>query len=260
LKNKYPIFIPSKNRASNCITANNLFEYIYKYSDILKIVVEPQDYNSYLKYFDDENLLQIDKNDMGIAYVRQYIKDYSNKNNYKYHWQMDDDLRFKQRINGKNVKSSPIDMMVKIEDYIDKYSNIGMASFRNSVFAFAQKNNMAYNKQMVSCFILNDIIKSKYRQNTIEDTDYSMQVLTEGYCTVIFNRFLYDNPPQGKNTGGNQTHSLSENKITKCQLNLIKEWNDAFVIEMLEGKNVPSRIKPSRVWNKFEQIPLLNES
>lgn len=251
MKTKYPIYIPSKARSNNCITPNNLYKYDF---NSFKIVIEPQDYKKYKNYFNENNLLQLNKNDMGIAYVRQFIKNHSS--NYSFHWQLDDDLRFKKRINNKNVPYNPIEMFCEVENYIDRHSNIGLAGLRNSVFAFSQKNDIAYNKQIASCVLVNTNTKCKYRKDTIEDTDYSMQILSEGYCTIIFNRLLYDNPPQGKVRGGNSV--IHHSKITELQKNLVKTWDNCFQVEYLEGKSVPSRIKPSRIWQTFEQRPVLN--
>tara|TARA_Y100001938_G_C8098070_1_gene439539 strand:- start:1752 stop:2543 length:792 start_codon:yes stop_codon:yes gene_type:complete len=262
LKNKYPIYILSKGRASNCVSANNLYADNY---DNFKIVVEPQDYNAYKFYFDEINLLQMDKNDMGIAYVRNFIK--NNAKGFKYHWALDDDLRFKKRYYGKNrtynndgTPVSPVEMFCEIEDYVDKYSNIAIAGLRNSAFAFSfdGKDKISFNKQIASCALIKTNIPAKYENNIIEDTDFSMQVLNKNYCTVIFNKLLFDNPPQGKVAGGN-TGDIYHNKITKLQQALSDKWK-CFDIQLLEGKSIPSRIKPSRIWGTFKQRPIPYES
>ena len=49
------IYITSKNRANNCKTANELLNYGH---NTFKIVVEPQDYDSYIEHYNKENVIQ----------------------------------------------------------------------------------------------------------------------------------------------------------------------------------------------------------
>jgi len=60
--NKYPICIVSKDRADICKTHNLLdFKGINHF-----YMVEPQDYNSYVKRFGKDKVIDIKKNDKGI--------------------------------------------------------------------------------------------------------------------------------------------------------------------------------------------------
>tara|TARA_Y100000310_G_scaffold271100_1_gene285406 strand:+ start:220 stop:1023 length:804 start_codon:yes stop_codon:yes gene_type:complete len=252
---EYPVYILSKGRADNCITANNL---IQANCTNFKIVVEPQDYDKYNFYYDKAYLLKLDKNNQGVAYVRQYIKDYDKS---EYHWALDDDLKFKKRIYilamgaYKNIPYNPLEMFREVEAYVKKYKNIGLAGFRNSVWAFKQKNDISFNKQVASCVLVKKNTNAQYNKNIIEDTDYCMQLLTLNYCTVIFNRLLYDAPSQGKEKGGN-TNELYHHKITELQQALVNKWK-CFEIEILKNKKIASRIKPSRIWMTFKQRPIL---
>lgn len=57
-----PIYIPSKGRASLCTTPKTLDALGLPY----KLVVEPQDYESYLEFFSTEQVVPMPENDMGI--------------------------------------------------------------------------------------------------------------------------------------------------------------------------------------------------
>lgn len=249
-KNKYFIFIPSKGRADNCITAKML----EKDDLYFKIVIEPNEYDNYNKYYSSKKLLRLDKNNMGLAYSRQFIKEYSIKNNNKYHWQLDDDLIFYKRENNKNIKSSAIYNINYIEEYVNKYKNIGIAAMRNMVFAFSIKKEISINNQCSSSFLVNNKCKAKYRPDVIEDTDYSMQVLTENYCTLLFNRILFNNPANAKNSGG-CTDGNYYSRVTELQNNLRKNWPGCFELRFNE-KDGLTKVKPSRVWRTFKQRPL----
>ena len=251
MKNKYTIYIPSKKRSNNCKTAIELQK-----EDInFKIVVEKNDLKNYLKFYNKKNIIVLDKENQGIAYARQFIKKYSSNKKELYHWQMDDDLSFLKRKNNKNIKCSALYNIRKIEKYVQKYKNIGIASMRNSVFAFSLKPKYSINRQCVTSFLINNKCKAKFRNNIIEDTDFNMQVLVEGWCTIIFNRLLFNNPPVAKNKGGNTESHYA--KITTLQKNLIKQWPKCFELK-LDEKNGQTKIKPSQIWKKFPQTLLKN--
>ena len=251
MNTKYFIYIPSKGRSSNCLTAKNL---ITDNVTNFKIVIEPQDLDNYSQHFSNKQLLSLNQNNKGIGYSRQFIKEYAKEKKQTFHWQLDDDLNFKKRINNKNVKFNSHELLNEVEDYIDNYTNIMLAGLRNSVFAWTQTKPISLNKQIASCVLLNSFIESRYRSNTVEDIDFSMQVLTEGYCSIIFNELLYDNPPPARQKGGNST--VHYKNITSYQQNFIKEWGDDFKIEYLKNKSTPSRLRPRQVWRKFKQQPL----
>ena len=82
---KFFIYIPSKSR-SDCLTAKKLKEHNIDF----KIVIEPQDYEEYVKKH--SNLLILNRNNQGISYVRQSIINYAKSLNQKYIWMIDDDI------------------------------------------------------------------------------------------------------------------------------------------------------------------------
>ena len=92
MKVNYPIYIPSKGRAEKCITADMLLN-----DDIdFKIVIEEQDYDSYEKKYGKNKLLILPFSDLGLgAYpARNWIKNYAYSKKQKFHWQLDDDLKY----------------------------------------------------------------------------------------------------------------------------------------------------------------------
>tara|TARA_R110000751_G_scaffold55897_5_gene119775 strand:- start:354 stop:1178 length:825 start_codon:yes stop_codon:yes gene_type:complete len=246
--NKYQIFIPSKNRAENCITAQEL---ILEGADFV-IVVEPQDYAAYKKVYSENNLLVLNENDKGIGYVRNFIKNYAANKNLKYYWQIDDDLKFKKRINDKNEYHSACSMLSEIESYVDGHSNIGIAGLRNQVFAWTLKTDMTFNIQCCAANLVRSDMKAQYENEIVEDTDFNMQVLTEGFCTVTFDKLLFMTGTPGKNSGGCSGDTYY-NKITQYQENFIKKWGKGFVInETKDG----TKLKGKGIWKTFKQKPL----
>jgi len=249
------IYIPSKKRFKITYTINLLLNSDRKFF----IVIEPQDKNDYLSKFNIKNLLIIDKNDQGISYVRNWIKNYSIKNNEDYHWQIDDNIKnFKKRSNNKNENIAGPVILSNIENIVDKYTNIGIASPSHTVFAFAAKNEIEVNKQTYSCMLINNKINDvEFRNNVVEDTDYNLQVLSKGFCTLLFKKLLIEKETTMKMAGGNTEISHSGNKRFIRSKGLCKNWPGHFrIIE----KNGVKRIAPSRIWSKFKQLPIPKET
>lgn len=245
-KNKmFPIFIISKGRADLCLTAEILKSEKLDFN----IIIEPQDEINYRKRYD--NLIVMDKDNQGIYYARNYCFKCSTNSNY--HWQMGDNIKaFRKRINNKNIKTSIRQIISEIESTIIKFNNIGGAGLNHSVFAFSKINEIDINKQIYSCMLLNNKINCKFNDNIIEDTDYSMQILNKGLCTLLFNHLLMDKVTTGTMPGGNTNTEHSKVKSYIRYKTLIDKWH---CFQMKQQPNGRFRIKPSRVWNTFKQLP-----
>ena len=248
----FPIFIPSKGRADQCLTAELLKEDGIPFM----IVVEPQEYEEYNTIYEQDELLLLDENNLGLGYSRYFIKNYAKEKGYDYHWQIDDNVkRFMVRRNNKNIQANPKLVLSRAERYINQHNNIGIVGLRHVLYAWTMEDEYTFNNQCVSCVCLKSDTKANYRYNppTVEDTDFSLQILLEGYSTVIFNRLIMEKPPQGQMKGGVST-LYNSGKFTQSQKQLIRQWPNIFELGMGKHK---TKIKPSRIWQKFPQRPQL---
>jgi len=252
---EHPIFIPSKGRADNCRTADRLVDLG---CSNFKIVVEPNDYDGYATHYSTDYLLTLDVNDHGLGYARQWIKAHSAACGDQCHWQIDDDLIFKRWINGKKVTrhDDAIRMLCEVEDVVGRFTNIGIAGLRRQTFAHVMTDPITVNRQPASCVLVNNSTKARYRRGIVEDTDYAMQVLVEGYCTLVFNRLLYDQPSQGIQAGGLTGSVEFDNPMKDQNRELVRQWPGAFQIEYPQDGVRQTRIRPSLVWSKFPQRPV----
>jgi hypothetical protein len=248
-KPKYPIYIPSRQRADTLTTAK-----LFQSENIpFKVVVEPQDAEDYRKHFSDDNLLVMDKNDQGIAYVRNFIREHSIKSGAGFHWQFDDNIKnFAIRQNDKNTPESTIKVLHIAETVNDLYSNIGGVGLYHQAFAFSQTRPILVNKQVYSAMLLNNSTECAFRDGTVEDTDYSLQMLTKKYCTLLFTMLIMNKATTDTMKGGNTEISYSGDGRLQRSLKLQELWPNAFKIVEKNGKH---RIAPSRIWQTFEQIP-----
>lgn len=247
---KYPIFIPSKNRADECYTSDLLKQYNISHY----IVVEPQDYEKYDSKY--PNLIKLDRDNQGLSYARNFIKKLAKEGGFKYHWQLDDDIKqFQVRENGKNVKKDPLSIFNHIESYIDQYVNIAIAGLRDCVFAWTQKYDVSVNKLVASAFIVRSNTDIRWGKDLIEDVDYCMQSLLSGYCTLIFNRLLYQKKPNAVAKGGQLSDSMKYYEL--LNKNVVKKYPESFKLR-LDKKRGIYKLAPSRVWGTFKQRPGVN--
>ena len=247
----FNIYIPSKGRSNNRTTAK-----ICKQENInYKVVVEPQDLLKYSQFHDDKNILVLDKNNQGLTYARNFIKNYSINAGELWHWQIDDDIyNFRVRNNNKNIKSTAKEVLGGIESFVLKFKNIDGAGPRYTIFAFSQNKQVSINQQISSCILVNNSISIKWDPEVVEDTDYSLQLLKRGLCTLLFNTLLIETAPTMKLSGGMTDNEYLGNGRYLRQLALTKKYPGIFDLVIKQGK---SKIKPSRIWRSFKQTPVL---
>ena len=90
-----------------------------------------------------------------------------------------------------------------VENITDQYDNIGASGLCHTMFAFAKNKSVDVNKQVYSCILVNNNLDVKWRENVVEDTDYSLQILSQKYCTLLFNKILIEKEATKVGNGGN---------------------------------------------------------
>lgn len=187
-KPKYPVYVPSKNRAAMCYTA----KFFLNDGVDFKIVVEPGQLESYLKYFDKDLILVLPEDDMRLLGARLWIREHSIANGFDRHWQFDDNIRHMGRLHGGKRIYCNANVGIKVvEDFTDRYENIGISGFNYYMFApNYTKYPYVKNCHVYSASLINNRMPYKWRLFYNDDTDICLQVLDGGMCTVLFNAFL----------------------------------------------------------------------
>jgi hypothetical protein len=204
MKTKYPIYVISKGRWKKRQTQRCLELMGLDY----KIVIESSEYKEYSKYIDDKKIIVLPFENLGQGSIpaRNYVLDHSVKLGYKKHWILDDNIDSFYRLN-RNMKV--ICMSYKIfnaaEDFTDRYSNVAISGFNYNSFVFKNDTIPPYtlNTRIYSCILLNNEIGYRWRGKYNEDTDLSLRVLKDGYCTILFNAFLANKETTLRAKGGN---------------------------------------------------------
>ena len=215
MKNRFPIYIISKGRYDRRPTANALEAMGCEYY----IVVEEDEYDKYKSvvkgtvlilpnnYKEDYDCFWSDDDKRtGPGPSRNFCWDHSISNGFEWHWVMDDNIESIERYNN-NMKvrcnaSTPFYIM---EGFVLRYDNIAIAGPNYSHFCPANEGRapLYFNTRIYSTLLIRNNIPYRWRGRYNEDTDLSLRVLKDGYCTVQFNVFLQGKRATQTVKGGN---------------------------------------------------------
>jgi len=204
---KYPIYIISKGRFDNPLTARALDRMGIEY----RIVVEPSEYQYYILKIDKTKIIclpsDFSKLGLGSIPVRNWVWEHSLEQGYKKHWVVDDNIFKFMRLNrNKRIPCESSKIFRILEDFSDRYENVGLAGFNYQNFAHDRVEMPPYriNTRIYSCILIENSLPFRWRGKYNEDTDLSINVLKCGLCTILLNALLIDKTGTGRNNGGNK--------------------------------------------------------
>lgn len=202
---RWPCYIISKGRwesryTSKALTAMGVPHYI---------VVEEQERESYAAAVSPlATVLVLDEgyqvaydacDDLGMTKskgpgpARNFAWDHAVANGAAWHWVMDDNITHFCRFQ-RNLKVPVGDGTVLrcMEDFCARYENVLMAG--PTYFMFVKRKfkipPFALNTRIYSCNLIRCDAPYRWRARYNEDTDLSLRMLKDGWCTVQFNAFL----------------------------------------------------------------------
>lgn len=253
MNTQHTIYIPSKARANSCTTPHLLMK-----DGITNwlIVIEPQDFRDYAKEFHPGHIVVLDKNDQGLWYSRQFCKDRSISYGDEYHWQLDDDIRsFISRSPGMaSSRPLPCEALREIEEVVEKYSNIGQAGMNQNSWPPGD-NPIKVNRLPVQAFLVNNSVKAKFRTPILNDFDFTLQVLKEGWCTLLFDHIRTNTPPIGTNAGGLNAVYKKQEVMHAVMKSMCNEFGTMTIDKDEKGWH----LRKNRIWSTFKQ-QLIEES
>jgi hypothetical protein len=232
MKNKYPVYIVSKNRWEQRITMRACEEIGLPYL----VVAERDQVDRYATACGIERVIElptqyIDRYDtcdnggeerVGPGAARNFCWDHSISNGHKRHWVLDDNCQHFYRLN-RNAKvrvTSPT-IFRCMEDFCDRYSNLAIAGM-NYHGLCKQRDKvppLVWNTRIYSFLLIENAIPYRWRGRYNEDTDLSLRVLKDGYCTAQFNAFLAEKIFTQRVKGGNTEEFYAhEGTLPKSQM------------------------------------------
>ena len=214
---KYPIYILSKGRADTRLTSKSLERMGVDY----RIVVEDSEYDDYAAVIEPRKVMALptdfrenpkynfpDPNGQigGSIPVRNFIWEHSLANGDERHWILDDNIRHFYRINrNRKHRVSNGTVFRCCEDFTDRYKNVALSGMNYQFFIPKDQGKPPYytNTRIYSCILIKNDIDFRWRGLYNEDTDLSLRVLKDGWCTILFNAFLCGKTATLTMKGGN---------------------------------------------------------
>lgn len=224
---RYPIFIPSKGRAKEVAAAR-----MFSQDGVpFKVVVEPQEREAYEEEWEG-HVITLPENDRGLVFARNWIKEYSISQGAERHWQFDDDVVAMLRLHkGYRMYCASNVALAVAEDFVERYENVGLASFNSEFFCPANNGVVDtkwppfyLNSRCYTCFLMLNSLPNRWRFRYNEDTDMTLQVLADGWCTILFNTFLIRTPATLAKPGGQMVSMYGGDGRLKMSRELERVW------------------------------------
>ena len=237
---RFPIYMPSKSRFDYALTAR----YLTRINVPFRMVVEEQQYDDYARHFPPEKLIVLDpayqrdyqlhmelpeNKSRGSGPARNFIWDLSIAEGHTWHWIMDDNIRKFARLH-QNEKHPVADgtIFYAMEDFVLRYTNIGMAGPNYWSFALARDRLPPFylNTRIYSCNLIRNDLPFRWRGRYNEDTILSLDMLKAKWCTVLFNAFLQEKLVTQHVKGGNtEAFYAEEGTLPKSRM-LVEQQPD----------------------------------
>ena len=251
-KPQYPVYIISKGRAYNPMTAK-LFEAAG--IDYL-IAIEPQEEKEYTEALGRHRLLILPFSNLGLGSfpARNFCWEHAKERGYKYHWLFDDNIIvFRKWINGKRTNISDINTAINFIERDTNLNSTDISGFEEPNFVVkVPKKPFKRNCHVYSAMLIKNSLPYRWRLKYNEDIDLCIQILNGGGNTSSCVYYMADKvSTANKMKGGNQTELYKGNSPEK---NLLK----AKILEAQWPQYVKTVIRFNRIhhlinWKVFKK-------
>ena len=234
---EYPIYIISKGRWDTRLTSRALEEMGVPYS----IVIEPQEYEQYAQVIDPAKILVLPFSNLGQGSIpaRNWVWEHSISQGAERHWILDDNIDGFYRLNyNLKVKSLSGSIFLAAENFVDRYENIALSGFHYFMFASRKCKLPPFikNTRIYSCILIKNDIPYRWRGRYNEDTDLSLRVLKDGWCTILFLAFLSLKQTTMTMKGGNTDELYQDDGRLKMAYSLRQQHPDVVKVTYKWGR------------------------
>lgn len=232
---RYPVYVLSKNRAELCLTARMLVRDRIPF----RLCVEEPQAEAYATEFGD-HVEVVPFVDEGPIVVRNWIWEHALASGAERHWILDDNIRAVQRWHqgARNACDSHV-AFSEVEEFTDRYTNIAIAGMNYVMFASGTQPPFLLNTRVYSCLLIRNDLPYRWRGTFNSDTDLSLQVLSGGWCTVLFNAFVVEKITSMKMAGGNTERYAGDGRLEMAR-ELERAWPG--VVEVKRRYNRPQHV------------------
>lgn len=213
----FPIYIVSKGRAENGLTTRALFEMGVPHFIVVEafeaeaykngrcfgeVLILPEKYKHDYDLCDEHGFLK----STGPGPARNFCIDHSLQNGFLRHWVMDDNIDAFHYLNkNQKIEVRSGSTLRASEDFVCRYANVPVAGLNYYSFCKTTDKVPPYvlNTRIYSCLLIDNLSGYRWRGRYNEDTDLSLRVLKDGFCTIQFNAFLCGKITTQRMRGGN---------------------------------------------------------
>ena len=241
----YPVYIISKGRWESRLTSKALEWMAVPYH----IVIEPQEYDQYAAMIDPDKILVLPFSnlDQGSIPARNWVWEHSIEQGAARHWILDDNIRdFRRYYDHKRIRVDDGVLFRMAEDFTDRYKNIALSGLQYSMFTVTEitkeKPPVQLNTRIYSCILILNTLPQRWRGRYNEDTDLSLRVLKDGWCTVLFNKFLCTKQTTMQMKGGNTDELYRQDEQFDGRLEMAKSLQ----------RQHPDVVKITRKWGRWQ--------
>lgn len=239
----YPVYIISKGRWESRLTSKALENAGVPYH----IVVEPQEYDQYAAVIDPAKIYTLPFSNLGQGSIpaRNWVWEHAIETGAARHWILDDNIRWFGRLNENMRRRTNSGSIFKAaEDFVNRYENAALAGFNYEMFIPRKQKNPPFilNTRIYSCILIKNDLTHRWRGRYNEDTDLSLCVLKDGWCTVLFNAFYCKKVTTMTMKGGN-TESLYK---------LDGQTDGRLLMAQSLQQQHPDVVTITRKWNRWQ--------
>lgn len=191
---KYPVCIPSKGRADCQKTGKALDRLGVSY----RFFVEETEYDWYCQHLGESKVVKLPFHDLGQGSIpaRNFIWEWAREREYKRHWTVDDNIQsFARCTQNRRLCVYGGAFFKAMENFVDRFDNVAMAGPHHKGFVMDRDPNCTpflLNSRVYSCILLDTTLDYRWRGRYNEDTDLSLRLLKDGWCTLLFRALCMD--------------------------------------------------------------------
>jgi len=211
------------------------------------IVIEPQEYDNYVAAINPDKILVLPFFNLGQGSipVRNWVWEHSIGIGAKRHWILDDNINhFGRLYRNKRYRVASGTTFVAIENFVNRYENIALSGmqYRGFTEERAKHNPVILNTRIYSCILILNSIPYRWRGRYNEDTDLSLRVLKDGWCTALFYAFFADKVSTMTVSGGNTDELYRQDDQFDGRLEMAKSLQ----------RQHPDVVKITRKWGRWQ--------
>jgi hypothetical protein len=220
---RYPVYVISKGRYDNCLTA----KFLVRDNVPFHLVVEPQETERYIERFGTDHVLTLPFSNLGKGSypARNWVWDHSVEMGADRHWILDDNIRETRRLYaGERIPCDSGVALRTVEDFTDRYENVAISGMNYQMFVTPTSMPFATNVHVYSNLLIRNDLHYRWRLRYNEDTDLCLQVLADGFSTVLVSAFMVDKQRTMTMKGGNSDELYQEDGRLRMARSLEELW------------------------------------